>query len=115
MGGHGFVQLAEPSNGPRRQPDATDGAHPLRYFALTRAGRVAYMQNNVSSQRSRRDVLTDPLAQVRSTARSAMSALFLPFDQAALYNIVAELLAGETIGWLRQRRRAKQSYVSQVA
>ena len=44
-----------------------------------------------------------------------MTALFLPFDQAALYNIVAELLAGETIGWLRQRRRAKQSYVSQVA
>ncbi len=44
-----------------------------------------------------------------------MTALFLPFDQATLYNIVAELLAGETIGWLKQRRRAKQSYVSQVA
>jgi hypothetical protein len=44
-----------------------------------------------------------------------MPAIFLPFDQAALYNIVTELLAEQTIGWLKQRRQARRGYVRQVA
>jgi hypothetical protein len=44
-----------------------------------------------------------------------MSGIFLPFDQATLYNIVAELLAGQTIDWIKQGRRSKKSYIHQVA
>jgi hypothetical protein len=44
-----------------------------------------------------------------------VSGFILPFDQAALYNIIAELLAGETIAHLKHIRSVSSAYSRRVA